>query len=92
MRIDERQLNRLAETLLQALLEAGGASLAAERGKVLARIEGVIKDNFTQEQDLDREARKLVDAHLAQAPPGIDPHKLFTMIKKKLAEERGIPL
>ena len=34
----------------------------------------------------------LLAAHLRQAPPGIDRQKLLLMIKKKLADERGVSL
>ena len=78
--------------LLTSLVERGGTRLKAERGKVLARIEAIIRGNLGQEEDLDREARELMETHLRQAPPGMDRQKLFLMIKKKLAEEKGIPL
>jgi hypothetical protein len=92
MRFTDEQIRRLADRLLTALTEQGGARLKAERGKVLARVEGIIRGNLGQEEDLDREARDLMEMHLKQAPPGMDRQKLFLMIKKKLAEEKGIPL
>ncbi len=92
MRFNDSQIRRLAEALLSALLEKGGATLKADRGRVLGRIEEIIRGNLQQEDDLDREARKLLEHHLRQAPPGIDQQKLLLMIKKKLAEERGLPL
>jgi hypothetical protein len=92
MRFTDEQIRRLSESLLTALVERGGASLKAERGKVLTRIETIIRANLAQEQDLDKKAEELLQAHLRQAPPGVDRQKLLQMIKKKLAEEKGIPL
>lgn len=92
MRFTDEQIRRLSETLLTSLLDRGGARLKAERGKALARIEAIIRANLAQEQDLDKKAEELLQAHLRQAPPGVDRQKLLQMIKKKLAEERGIPL
>lgn len=92
MRFNEEQLQRLADHLLTALVERGGTTLKAERGAVLARIVEIVRANLAEEQDLDRQARKLLEAHLHGAPPDVDRQKLFLMIKKKLAEERGIPL
>ena len=92
MRFTDEQIRRLADRLLHALIEQGGARLKAERSAVLARLEAIIRGNLGQEQDLDREAQELLEKHLRQAPPGVDRQKLFLMIKKKLAEERGIPL
>lgn len=92
MRFTDQQIRRLADHLLSALTERGGATLKAERGTVLARIEEIVRGNLAEEQDLDREARKLLEAHLQSAPAGVDRQKLLLMIKKKLAEERGFPL
>jgi hypothetical protein len=92
MRFSDEQIHRLAEALLSDLVGRGRARLKADRGRVLSRIEEIIRGNLAQEQDLDREARDMLEAHLKSAPPGIDRQKLFLMIKKKLAEERGIPL
>mgnify|MGYP001103853676 CR=1 FL=1 len=92
MRFSDNQIRRLAETVLTELLERGGARLKAERGVVQARIEAIVRANLTQEEDLDRQAEKLLEAHLRSAPPGVDRQKLLAMIKKKLAEEKGVPL
>jgi hypothetical protein len=92
MRFTDNQIHRLAETLLNALVEKGGATLKVERSRVLSRIEEIIRGNLQQEDDLDREAKKILELHLRQAPAGIDQQKMLLMIKKKLAEERGLPL
>lgn len=92
MNFTDEQTRRIADSLLTALLERGGMVLKAERGKVQGRIEEILRSNMGEEIDLDREARELLEKHLQTAPPGIDRQRLFLMIKKKLAEEKGIPL
>jgi hypothetical protein len=92
MRFSDEQIERLAEAILTDMTGKGRGRLKAERGKVKRRIEEIIQSNLAQEQDLDREARDLLETHLKNAPPGMDRQKLFVMIKKRLAEERGIPL
>lgn len=91
-RFSENQLQKMAERLLGDLVAQGGAVLKADRSRVLAVIKDAIRSNVGQEQSLDQEARALLEVHLRQAPPGIDQQKLLLMIKKKLAEEKGIPL
>jgi len=86
------QLQRISERLLDDLVAHGGAVLKGERRQTLARIVAVLRSNLAQEQSLDEDAKALLEAHLKQAPAGVDRQKLFLMIKKKLAEERGIPL
>jgi hypothetical protein len=92
MRFTDEQIRRLAGALLTDLLERGGARLKAERGLIQGRIETIIRRNLAEEADLDREAQKLLAAHLRGAPAGIDQQRLLAMIKKKLAEEKGMPL
>jgi len=92
VRLKDEQIRRLAGSILTDLLGKGGASLKAERGMVQSRIEAIIRGNLVEEFDLDREAQKLLEEHLRSAPPGIDRQKLLAMIKRKLAEEKGVPL
>ncbi len=89
MKFGEEQQQRLAAALLSALLDSGVAVLKAERGVARARIAAIIRRELEGEQDLDREAEQLLAAHLKNAPPGVDRHKLLQMIRKRLADERG---
>jgi hypothetical protein len=92
MRFTDSQIRRLAEALLKALSQRGGARLKAPQERVLARVEAIIRANLLAEDDLDGEARRLLAEHLRNAPPGVDQQKLLQMIKRRLAEERDIPL
>ncbi|NIQ94788.1 MAG: DUF507 family protein [Desulfuromonadales bacterium] len=92
MRLTDKQIDRIADSLLSALLKEGGATLKSQRGEVIARIGGVIRENLKREEALDREARTLLEAHLKNAGGDVDEHKLLVMIKKKLAEEKDFPL
>lgn len=92
MRLTDPQIDRIADTLLNALLSEGGARLKEPRGKVLERIGAVIRDNLEAERTIDREARTLLEAHLKSTGGDVDEHMLLTMIKKKLAEEKDFPL
>jgi len=92
MRFTDQQIRRMADHLLSALVDRGGATLKAGRGVVLARVEEIIRVEMTKEQELDKEVLELMESQLRKAPADIDRQKLFMMIKKKLAEERGIPL
>lgn len=92
MALNDRELRRMAESLLGSLIEKGGSTLKGDRGAALECIEAAIRADLGRRDDLDKEARKLLEAHLKKAPPGVDQHRLLQMIKKKLAEERGIEL
>ena len=92
MRLTDNQIERVAAVLLKALTEQANATLKAPPGKVKDRIAAIIRANLAEEQALEVEAKRLLAAQLKNAPAGIDQHRLLQMIKKKLAEDRGIPL
>ena len=92
MSLTDPQLKRLTEVLLRDLLEQGRAVLKGDRPQALACIEQTLREHFAAEQELDREARRLLEAHLAAAPAGIDRHKVLQMIRRRLADEKGFPL
>ncbi len=92
MRLSEEQLQRLAAALVKALISSGRATLKADQTVVLARTIAILRREMEGDQDLDREAEKLLEVHMKQAPPGVDRAKLLQMIKKRLAEEKGVPL
>lgn len=87
MRFGEEQQQRLAECLLKSLVDSGVAVLKAEPAAVRDRIVAILRQELDRDQELDREAEKLLAAHLKNAPPGVDRQKLLQMIRKRLAEE-----
>jgi len=92
MRLTEEQIRRLAERLFDGMTENRQAILKTSRSEVEEAVREVIRANLAAEQDLELEARKLVEIHCRQAPPDLDRQKLLQMIKKRLAEEKEFPL
>lgn len=92
VKLNEVQLQRLSERLLADLIQQAGAKTKGEHGRIVTCMVATLKTNLEQEQSLEKDAMILLEAHLRQAPPGIDRQKLLLMIKKKLADERGVSL
>ena len=92
MSLNDEQIRRLADAALTALIERGGATLKVERGQVIAKIVAVVEADRQVEAGLDRQTEKLLAAHLRGGRGEVDERKLFTMIKKKLADDQGYPL
>ncbi len=91
----EEQLHRLAEKVYNDLAADGLITPRRERGAVVEGIARAMAADFNKEQDLDRDAERLLDETLAsmgRAAVGIDRHKMLRMIKTKLAKERKIVL
>jgi hypothetical protein len=70
------------------------ATLKAERGKILDGIRRAIAADVKGEEDLEREAERLLEQTLRSmgGGSGIDRHKMLKMIKERLAKEKGIVL
>ncbi|HEU0264434.1 MAG TPA: DUF507 family protein [Geobacterales bacterium] len=94
MRLKENQIRRLAEKVIQDLMDKGHLTLLRERGAVVASAEHAIQADQKQEEVLEREAVKLLDQAMAATPDSsaIDRPKMLRMIKEKLARERKIVL
>lgn len=91
-RLSDEQYLRIAGRLLKSLEEEGSAQFKAGRPQLLNCIVQVFRREDNVLAELDLTARKLLDEHLRAAPPGIDRQKMLVMIRKKLAQERGVPL
>lgn len=94
MKLKDGQIERLAERVLERLTAAGLIRLKCERGKVLAGIRTVIAADCKGEEELEKEAERLLEQTLRSmgGGVGIDRHKMLRMIKERLAKERGIVL
>lgn len=94
MRLKEVQIARLAEQVLERLTTAGLITLKAERSVVLDRIRGVVAADAQGEDNLEKEAERLLEQTLRSmgGGAGIDRHKMLKMIKERLAKEKGIVL
>ena len=85
------QIERLAELLVQDLLGAKLIVLKTDKPTVKSTIKDIIAKNFAEEQQIEHEARKLLAAN-KPAGNDLDEHKVFLLIKQKLAQQRGFVL
>lgn len=88
----EEQFLRLASRLLKALESDAGAKFKVPLPQLRSCIAQTLLAEEAKVEELDRAARVLLEQHLRAAPPGIDRQKMLLMIRKKLAQEKGLPL
>jgi hypothetical protein len=91
MKIKPEQLDRLAELLLASyrnkdLIVANSADAAIKK-----KIAELIANNFTEEESIEEEARKMLASH-ARAARDMDSFKMFLLAKQKLAAKKGFIL
>ena len=85
------QLERLAELLIQDLLDAKLIALKADKPTVRSTIRDIIAKNFAEEQQIEQEARELLAAK-KPVRSDLDDHKMFLLIKQKLCQQKGFVL
>jgi len=84
-------LQRVATTLVSALVKNNLIRHKGEAKTTEERVVAVLLRNFRQEQELEREAEQVAAEH-AREMQGVDRRKMVLLIKRRLAEERGIVL
>jgi hypothetical protein len=91
MKIKSEQLDKLSKLLLENYRAKELIKPKREDATILAKIKGVISQNFAEEEAIEEEARKMLAAH-AQATREMDHFKMFLIAKQKLAAKKGFIL
>ena len=81
----------MADRLLKHCRAKDLISLKTDERTVWKRIGEIITQNFREEEAIEEEARKMLDT-LAGQTKTMDQHKMFLLIKQKLAEKKGFVL
>ncbi|OGQ57798.1 MAG: hypothetical protein A3J24_02220 [Deltaproteobacteria bacterium RIFCSPLOWO2_02_FULL_53_8] len=93
MRLSREQIDKLSHLILETLRDKHLIVIKSDEHKVVAKISEVMLKDMHAEEDLDREVEKVLEAHSREINSGkLDYKRMFTMIKTKLAKERGIVL
>lgn len=95
MRLKDDQIRGLAEKVYSDLAAENLITPRGERGAVVDGIARTISRNFAAEQQLERDAEKLLDETMAAMGRGaadIDRRRMLKMVKDKLAKERKLVL
>ena len=88
---NEPYLRRIADALVAELLKNDLIELGGTREALRDRIFAVLLRNFTEESKLEEEAEAFADSHRREMA-GMDRNKVVTLVKQRLAKERGFVL
>lgn len=92
MKLTSVQIDRIARNIIDELKSQKLIDFKAPEDKVFRRAVELIKGNFDREAQLDREVNKMLDDLERSNPGGFERYKMFPMLKKRLAKEKGIIL
>lgn len=93
MKLPKERVSHLAEALTRRLQDEGYLEPVGDRKAAVVALDRAITDELMVEDRLNAEVRELMKAYEAEIEKGrVDYHKMFTMIKSKLAKDRGLIL
>jgi len=92
MKVSEKQMKRMAEAILRGLKEQQVIQFKEKEDAVVDRAFAIIRSDFHRERELDVEVNKMMDDLERQNPGEFQRYKMFPMLKKRLAKEKGIIL
>lgn len=91
MKVKTEQLDRLADILLRHYQAKELVLLKGKEPDIRLRIRKVLEHNFHEEEALEEEARAMLASHALDVKE-MDHHKMFLLIKQKLAQKKGFIL
>jgi uncharacterized protein len=93
MRLRREIIQYLAQAVSRDLSDKGCIQVSADRAKVEDLLREVITDDLQVEDRLNDEVKMLLRTFSNEFNRGeADYHKMFTMVKRKLVQERGLIL
>jgi len=93
MRLRKKMIDHVAKTVTDRLLDQKLLTVDRARETVMAEVSRLITADLMVEDRLNEEVKDLLRAHTVEIERGnIDYTRMFTMVKRKLVQERGLIL
>lgn len=93
MRLSKERIRHISESIATRLQQERQVTIVGDRKAFVEQIDHVILEELSVEDRLNAEVRQLLNAYEQDIEKGhVDYQRMFTMVKTKLARERGIIL
>jgi hypothetical protein len=93
MRLRKKIIDHIAKIVTDRLLDQGLLTVDGARETIMTEVSRLITADLMVEDRLNEEVKELLRAHTAEIERGnIDYARMFTMVKRKLVQERGLIL
>ncbi|MCI0526206.1 MAG: DUF507 family protein [Nitrospira sp.] len=93
MKLSKERVRIIARDLVKGLTDHHFIALDMHESELASKISQIITEDLMVEERLEAEVRQILKSYESEIQRGnADFHKMFLMIKKKLAKERGIIL
>lgn len=92
MKLTSHQIDSLVRRVLLGLEKKNLVSFNKSKEALLARGKEIILEDIAKESKLDEEVMRMLDDIEKQQTDQFERHRMFKMLKTKIANERGIVL
>ncbi len=93
MRLTKERIHQIANSLAEHLFSGEMLSITLSQNQLSTKIKQIITDELMIEDRLNDEVHELLKAYESQIEKNqVDYHKMFLMVKRQLAKERGVIL
>jgi hypothetical protein len=93
VRVSSKQIEQMAAAVVAGLLEKGLVQPKGTREALESAVRDAIAEDLAAEEALDQEVERLITPHAARMDAeGADYRRMSSLLKQKLARERGIVL
>jgi uncharacterized protein len=93
MRLSKERIRHIAESLATRLQQEGQVAMVGDQKAFVEQIDHAIVEELSIEDRLNAEVRQLLKTYEQDIERGhVDYQRMFTMVKNKLARERGLIL
>ena len=89
-RLKESQVKLICQKILLTLRSKQLINLKKSDADVLLKMEEIFMADLRVEDDINREAEKLLNQYAAKMGSNIDREKMFQMIKKQLVKDKNV--
>ena len=90
MRLKEFQVKQLCQKVLLTLRSKQLIILKKPEKDILAKMEEIFIRDLRVEDEINREAEKLLEQYAAKMGAGFDKQKMFQLIKKQLVKDKNV--
>ena len=92
MKIKQEEVQRVCRLILEKLKEKKMITFKASEKKVYDVLVETFLKNLEEEKSIDTKARAILEENTQISDQDVDRQKMFLMIKRKLAKDRGFVL
>lgn len=92
MRLTEAQMKDLVQSIFNEWKKQGLVTFKTGEGPAFEHAMEAMRQEGFKMQAFEKEVRVMLDGLEAQTPQGFDRHKMFLLLRQRLAKEKGIIL